>query len=333
MATKPNWPNLKKGNKGINVYALQSLLVYHGASIDIDGSFGDGTKTAVSNYQKSHNLSDDGTAGSNTLSSMVVVVSKGNSNNAARAAQYLMNKFQAVDVDGSFGAGSDTATRAFQKGMGIGQTGSVNATTWQYLFGYDMYPDSGAKDAYASVCAYNTTLTSAQMTTNAKYIYNYLVGEGFTKNAACGVLGNMQQESGINPGIWQRFNNTSLGYGLVQWTPATNFIDRAKDTGAISAATATATNELALTDPVGLMKAELACLIWRCSSKGDFFKPEAGGSMDHTGIRMTFAEYKASTLDAGTLAIVFHDHYERSGADANALQERATKATNWFNSL
>ncbi len=119
----------------------------------------------------------------------------------------------------------------------------------------------------------------------------------------------------------------------MQWTPATNFIDRAKETGAISAATATATNALALTNSVELIKAELACMIWCCTSKGDFFKPAAGGPMDHTGIRMTFAEYKASTLDAGTLAKVFHDHYERSNASASALEERATKATNWYNSL
>lgn len=334
MATKPNWPSLVKGNKSINVFALQCLLVYHGASIDIDGSYGNGTKTAVTDYQSNHNLKADGGAGKDTLSSMVVTVSLGTKNDAAKAAQYLLNKFEAMDVDGSFGNGSKTATQKFQKAMGITETGSVDATTWQYLFGYNMYPNSGSKDAYASVCMYGSTLSDTQMTTNAKYVCNYLMGQGFTKNAACGVLGNMQQESGINPGIWQVFNDTKQGYGLVQWTPATNFIDRAKETGAISAATATATNALALTDSVALIKAELACLIWRCTKQSpDFFKPDAGGSMDHTGIRVTFAEYKASTLDAGTLAKVFHDHYERSKASASALEERATKATNWYNSL
>lgn len=144
----------------------------------------------------------------------------------------------------------------------------------------------------------------------------------------------MQQESGINPGIWQVFNDTTKGYGLVQWTPATNFLNRAKETGAISAATATATNALALIDSVELIKAELACLIWCCTKQNpDFFKPDAGGLMDHTGIRVTFAEYKASTLDAGTLAKVFHDHYERSGDGTDVLNKRATYATNWYNCL
>lgn len=333
MATKPAWPTIQKGNKGLNVYALQCLLVYHGASITIDGQFGDGTKSAVASFQNKNNLTADGVAGTNTLSAMVVSVSSGASNNAAKAAQYLMNKFEAIAVDGAFGSGFKTATESFQKGMGIGVTGSVNVDTWQYLFGYNMYPSSASsKDAYASVCAYVSTLTSSQMTSNAKYTLNYLMGQGFTKNAACGVLGNMQQESEINPGLWEVFNSTSDGYGLVQWTPATTFLNRAKDTGAISAATAIATNALALSDPVALMKAELSCLIW-CCTNGDFFKPTAGGSMDHTGIYMTFAEYKASKLDAGTLAKVFHDHYERSGDDTTGLNNRATYATNWYNSL
>lgn len=102
---------------------------------------------------------------------MVVKVSEGANNNAARAAQCLMNKFEAIDVDSSFGNASKTATEKFQKAMGINEvTGSVDATTWQYLFGYNMYPNSGSKDAYASVCMYGSTLSDAQMTTNAKYV-------------------------------------------------------------------------------------------------------------------------------------------------------------------
>ena len=50
MVALPNWPNLIKENKGLNVYALQCLLVQHGVSVDIDGSFDYGTKTAVIEY-------------------------------------------------------------------------------------------------------------------------------------------------------------------------------------------------------------------------------------------------------------------------------------------
>lgn len=334
MATMPAWPVIKQGNTGTNVYALQCLLNYHGASISVDGVFGNGTYNAVVSYQKTNNLDSDGKAGAKTLSSLIVVVQNGTSNDAAKAAQYLINKFESISVDGKFGKNSTAATQTFQRNMEIDVTGVVNETTWQYLFGYDVYPGGSVTgDVYATVCSGSSTLSSSQMASNAKYVCNYLMEQGFTKNAACGVLGNMQQESGINPGIWQSSNKLTSGYGLVQWTPATVFLNRAVETGVLSAATADAVNALTNSNPLALMNAELSCLLWCCTSRGDFFKPTAGGSMDHTGIRMTFTEYKASTLDAGTLAKVFHDHYERSADEESGLNKRASYATSWYNNL
>lgn len=68
-------------------------------------------------------------------------------------------------------------------------------------------------------------LNKTQMEHNATYIKNYLTNQGWTLNAICGILGNMQSESSINPGRWQSddVGNTSGGYGLVQWTPATKY--------------------------------------------------------------------------------------------------------------
>lgn len=334
MAATPAWPVLQTGSSGKNVSALQCLLTFQGYSLTIDGSFGSGTQTAVINFQRSKNLSPDGVAGQNTLLALIVTVQNGANNYAARAAQYLLSKFETITVDGAFGSNSTAVTVTFQQKMGISSDGIVGPTTWQYLFGYDVYPGTPPSGTvYASVCAGSSTLSTAQRAANAAYVYNYLRGQGFTKQAACGVLGNMQQESGINPGIWQVLNNTGYGYGLVQWTPATVFLNRAVDTGVISAANAATINALTNSDPKKLMDAELACLIWCCTTRGDFFAPTAGGSMDHTGYRMTFSQFKASTLDAGTLAKVFHDHYERSADGASGLNTRATNAISWYNTL
>lgn len=46
-------------------------------------------------------------------------------------------------------------------------------------------------------------LTKSQMKVNAQYILDYLKKKGLTKNAVCGMLGNMETESFINPGLWQ----------------------------------------------------------------------------------------------------------------------------------
>lgn len=79
----------------------------------------------------------------------------------------------------------------------------------------------------------NRYLTTAQMRNNAILVYEELTSRGWTLNAICGILGNMQSESTINPGIWQNLDssNTSGGFGLVQWTPSTNFTDWATDNG------------------------------------------------------------------------------------------------------
>lgn len=45
----------------------------------------------------------------------------------------------------------------------------------------------------------SNSLTLTQEQINAQYIWNYLQNEGWTLNAVCGMLGNMQSESSINP--------------------------------------------------------------------------------------------------------------------------------------
>lgn len=182
---------------------------------------------------------------------------------------------------------------------------------------------------YASITSGSSGLTTAQQRANATCIYNYLRNAGFTKNAACGVLGNIQAECGFNPGAWEKLNNLSKGFGLVQWTPATKFLNYAYNNNILTNATAEAANYLTITAPQTLVNAELDCIIW-CCTHGDFFAPSE--DMQHSGYSMTFSSYKASTLDAYTLAIVFHDHFERSNASLSTIQTyRATYADNWYN--
>lgn len=67
-------------------------------------------------------------------------------------------------------------------------------------------------------------LTEEQMNENATIIYNRLIEKGWSSNAICAVLGNMQPESyTINPGKRQDYGGP--GYGLVQWDPASKYLD------------------------------------------------------------------------------------------------------------
>lgn len=63
---------------------------------------------------------------------------------------------------------------------------------------------------------------------NLVEIYNQL-GSTWNINAICGMIGNMQSESGINPWRWQSdsvsLTDSKKGYGLPQFTPAYGYIN------------------------------------------------------------------------------------------------------------
>jgi peptidoglycan hydrolase-like protein with peptidoglycan-binding domain len=62
------WPNLKSGDSGTKVKALQHCLTHRGYTTAADGNFGLLTKTAVTNFQKVATPQDiDGIAGPKTL--------------------------------------------------------------------------------------------------------------------------------------------------------------------------------------------------------------------------------------------------------------------------
>ena len=70
----------------------------------------------------------------------------------------------------------------------------------------------------------------AQQENNAIEFYNYFINYGATIESICGILGNITRESTLNPAIKQG-NSTSLGWGLIQWTPATVLINWCKRYG------------------------------------------------------------------------------------------------------
>ena len=82
--------------------------------------------------------------------------------------------------------------------------------------------------------------TSQEAYDNAQLIYGVLYNLGWTLEAVCGVLGNMESESGYNPWRWQSDNilattdtyelehQTYHAYGLVQFDPASKYIYNAR---------------------------------------------------------------------------------------------------------
>lgn len=194
----------------------------------------------------------------------------------------------------------------------------------QELYNCNSSCSEGTGKVYALASTDKNRLTDEQQKANAEYIYDYLSKQGWTKEAICGLLGNIQQESQLNPGVWQNFQNTSLGYGLVQWDDATKFLNWAN-------LDASKADNLAKNDPKKLMDLQLDFLIYTSktttpSNKREWFATTGYGSP----YKMTYEQYIVSTKNVGDLALVFHASYERSADDAKRKQNRIDYANKWY---
>jgi len=157
----------------------------------------------------------------------------------------------------------------------------------------------------------NYYLGTTEMQTNALYIRNYL-GSSWTINAISALCGNMESESTINPGIWESLNegNLSGGFGLVQWTPASKYLDWAAARG--------------LTP--GAMPSNLKRLGYEVEQNIQWGNDSRGNPPP-----FTFLEFTQSILSPYDLAIYFLRHYERPAVYDQP--NRGTQAETWYNFL
>lgn len=157
----------------------------------------------------------------------------------------------------------------------------------------------------------NRYLNEEEKQNNATETYNYLIKKGWSLEAICGMLGNMERESTINPGIWQNLDegNMSVGFGLVQWTPASNYIK----TGNVS------WTSFDVTDGDGQ-------LLWI-----DKYTVSTGQWITTADYPMEFVDFKVSKETPDYLAAVFCMNFERAGVVA--LEERKQYALKWYEFL
>lgn len=184
---------------------------------------------------------------------------------------------------------------------------------------------------------------NAKQITNATKIYNNLISQGYTKQAACGILGNMQTESGLSPGALDRHlsslpnngehlsdltNSVMLGYaspndsgygtGLIQWDSYTN------------------------TSPAGNTLVSFAirynyqwydgdCQLYRLKREYETDSQyHFWVSTNHTPA-ITWSQFKAYNGTPSGAADIFRQCRERSSGDPTGNQHRRDNAEYWFN--
>lgn len=151
----------------------------------------------------------------------------------------------------------------------------------------------------------NRYLTESEMQTNAKYIYWYLSARGWSAPAIAALLGNMEAESTINPGIWEGLDegDTAQGFGLVQWTPATKYLNWCEE------------NDLEPSE----MDSALKRIEYELANGLQYIETNA--------YPLSFAEFKVSTKSAYYLGMAFVTNYERP---REITEARGKNAEKWY---
>ncbi len=129
------WPLVKVGasqETNWRVLAAQHLLRAHGSAIAADGHFGPASGAAVNAFQQAQRATEISTTiGQLDWPALTVTVHKGDSGEAVRAVQTLLQDGTAVD--GAFGPLTEAAVRNLQTMFGPPADGIVGPKTWQML--------------------------------------------------------------------------------------------------------------------------------------------------------------------------------------------------------
>lgn len=159
---------LRLGDRGGDVKQLQRLLAKAGITVDIDGTFGQGTKDAVVKFQRAARLEPSGTAGRKTIDALRraaggsaaqvgqsggfdadgsarnarslgdrIPVVRGMSGHDVKVLQDFLRRagVKNVTVDGEFGSGTLRAVKAFETAQKLPVDGVVDANDIDVLRG------------------------------------------------------------------------------------------------------------------------------------------------------------------------------------------------------
>jgi peptidoglycan hydrolase-like protein with peptidoglycan-binding domain len=164
-AAAPQYPTQSLGNLGADVRAIQWLLTARGYAVTVDGVFGEPTRTAVMALETAVGLPADGIIADATWARLIVPVGAGATGPAVKAAQYQLRAKRHLDVvvDGTYGADTIAAVKAFQRHARLTPSGHMNSATWRRLIAHFELPSFNK----TSLCDYSVGNGKANWATSA----------------------------------------------------------------------------------------------------------------------------------------------------------------------
>lgn len=193
-------------------------------------------------------------------------------------------------------------------------TYTTSGTNWEKIYRYQNGVNYNWHNK--NYGAYSRDSLEAQE--NVMKIVSELMPLGWTVNAIAGIVGNIEAESGFNPWRWQSdTQNLTGGYGLFQYTPATNYINSSlaqQQTG------------FAPNYPIGNGgqndgSAQLMFMMENNVGGGPQYIPTVL-------YPLSFSEFQQSTESPEYLASAWLKNFERAGVEVE--EQRRANARYWF---
>ena len=191
----------------------------------------------------------------------------------------------------------------------IGKDGNPSTLHVDKIFikGQEVIPGSGTGGTGSGTPPELTT----EKEKNAWAVWQFLKSKGYSEQATAGILGNMEQESGIMPDIDE--GGGGPGYGLVQWTsPVAGESGRAYVQRLLAQA--------GISGDYRNINTQLQLLDWHMHN---------GQYIPISAYPYSVAQFKALT-DIGTATMAFEANFERP---AVTHPERIDMAIYWYNKL
>ncbi|MFG3257444.1 peptidoglycan-binding protein [Streptomyces sp. NPDC048172] len=151
--------DLEPGSTSSEVTALQYLLTEYGYKTTADGYYGPVSEKAVAKFQGAHGLVKDGWAGPLTMkklldNSKATAKQDSDNRNAVRAAQALLvERGYEMAVDGDFGSLTLSSVKKYQAKCKLKDSGTVDYTTWTFLFSPPRKPGPDPKEGKSVLVA------------------------------------------------------------------------------------------------------------------------------------------------------------------------------------
>ena len=169
-------------------------------------------------------------------------------------------------------------------------------------------------------------LSQSEMENNANIIINYYRSIGINDNTIAAILGNMQAESTLSPGLNERGGGG--GYGLVHWTPKSDLINACTTLGLSPYTSGDVQIQVVIQEIIGPSSVRQ----WYTSQGFIQNYYNSGATSDMIGITGQEFLYNTMNWTPDKLAVMFMAGYERPSYDPNInhYTNRQQYALNWF---